>query len=60
MNKLEEPKRPMTSFFIFMNEHREQIKLDHPGIKFTDIGKRASEMWKALDDKTVRVFKSDN
>lgn len=38
---------------IFMNEKREQIKNENPGIKVTDISKKGGEMWRELKDKTV-------
>lgn len=40
---------------IWMNETREEIKADNPGIKVTDIAKRAGELWKELKDKTVSI-----
>jgi len=46
------PKRPMSAYMLFLGEKREQIKKDNPDITFTDIPKRAGEMWKALTDKT--------
>lgn len=48
-----QPKRATTAFMIFMNEKREEIKNDNPGIKVTEIGKKAGEMWRELKDKTV-------
>ena len=47
------PKRAQSAFMIFMNEHREQIKRDNPGIAFTDIAKKRGEMWRELSDKSV-------
>ena len=32
------------------------IKQEIPGASLGDIGKRAGEMWKALDDKSVSLF----
>jgi len=41
---------------LFFNEHRQQIMADNPGIVFTDISKKAAEMWKAQSDKTVSRY----
>ncbi|KAK5644541.1 hypothetical protein RI129_005841 [Pyrocoelia pectoralis] len=48
----DEPKRPSSAFMLWLNEHREQIKGDNPGIKVTEIAKKGGEMWKELKDKT--------
>lgn len=37
-----------------MNDKREQIKNENPGIKVTDISKKGGEMWRELKDKSVR------
>jgi len=46
------PKRPMTAFMLFLNENREPIKRDNPGIAFTEIAKKGGEMWKEMTDKS--------
>ncbi|XP_012256415.2 FACT complex subunit Ssrp1 [Athalia rosae] len=46
------PKRPTTAFMLWLNETREQIKADNPGIVVTDIAKKGGEMWRALSDKS--------
>jgi structure-specific recognition protein 1 len=46
------PKRAQSAFMIWMNEHREQIKEENPGIKVTEIAKKAGEMWNVLKDKS--------
>jgi len=46
------PKRPTTAFMIWLNENREKIKEDNPGISFTDISKKGGELWKELKDKS--------
>lgn len=38
---------------IWLNETREQIKKDNPGIKVTEIAKKGGEMWREIKDKTV-------
>ncbi|TFK69985.1 hypothetical protein BDN72DRAFT_878061 [Pluteus cervinus] len=39
------PKRPMTSFFLFANDHRHSID---PSLKTTDKAKKLGEAWKSL------------
>lgn len=46
------PKRPTTAFMIWLNETREKIKSENPGISVTDIAKKGGELWKELKDKT--------
>ncbi|XP_053964664.1 FACT complex subunit Ssrp1 [Anastrepha ludens] len=46
------PKRATTAFMLWLNDSREQIKKDNPGIKVTEIAKKAGEMWKELKDKS--------
>lgn len=38
---------------MWLNETREQIKRDNPGIKVTEIAKKGGEMWRELKDKSV-------
>lgn len=46
------PKRPLSSYMIFLSDQREQIKRENPGMKITEIAKRGGEMWRALEDKS--------
>jgi len=46
------PKRATTAFMLWLNENRESIKKDNPGIKITEIAKKGGEMWQALKDKS--------
>lgn len=47
------PKRPQTAFMLWLNNERETIKADNPGIKVTEIAKKGGELWKELKDKSV-------
>ena len=49
-----QPKRNQSAYFIWMNENREKIKRDHPGLSVTEFGKKAGALWKDLTDKSVR------
>jgi hypothetical protein len=42
------PKRPMSAFFLYMKENRENIKRDNPTAEFLDIPRIGAEQWKAL------------
>lgn len=46
------PKRPMSAYMLWLNEIREQIKQENPGISVTELSKVAGEKWKKIDDKT--------
>jgi len=46
------PKRPMSAYFLWLNENRDQIKADNPGASVSDIAKRGGELWRELKDKT--------
>ena len=43
-----------------MNENREQIKKDHPGLSIAEFGKKAGELWKAMTDKSVSFYSTKN
>lgn len=49
----ERPKRPLSAYMIWLNETRESIKKESPGIKVTEIAKRGGELWRELTDKSV-------
>lgn len=38
---------------LWLNDNREQIKKDNPGIKVTEIAKKGGEMWRELKDKSI-------
>ncbi|KAH8233657.1 hypothetical protein KR026_010980 [Drosophila bipectinata] len=48
----DKPKRATTAFMLWLNDTREKIKKDNPGIKVTEIAKKGGEMWKELKDKS--------
>nr|CAG4646893.1 EOG090X02Z1 [Megafenestra aurita]SVE92283.1 EOG090X02Z1 [Megafenestra aurita] len=47
------PKRPQSSYMLWLNETREQIKADNPGISVTDLLKKGGELWKKVEDRSV-------
>jgi hypothetical protein len=52
----DKPKRPMSAYMLWLNSAREQIKADNPGLKVTEIAKKGGEIWRAMKDKSVRIF----
>lgn len=56
----EKPKRPLSAYMLWLNEHREEIKKENPGIKVTEIAKRGGELWRGLTDKSVSNFRNTN
>jgi hypothetical protein len=49
------PKKPATSFVLFSNTVREQVKEENPGLSFLDLGKKLGEMWREMDPQVFRV-----
>ncbi|XP_042858739.1 FACT complex subunit Ssrp1-like isoform X2 [Penaeus japonicus] len=45
------PKRAQSAYFIWLNEHREMIKKENPGISITELSKLAGQKWRELKDK---------
>lgn len=50
------PKKPQTSYFLFMNTKRPEIKAAEPGLGFGDMTKKLTEMWKALTDEDKKTY----
>jgi len=47
-----QPKRGQSSYFLWMNANRDDIKKENPEFGIGDIAKKAGELWKALSDKS--------
>jgi structure-specific recognition protein 1 len=47
------PKRPQSAYFLWFNANREEMKKENPEMGVTDLSKKAGELWKQLEDKTV-------
>ena len=50
------PKKGMSAFMMFSNEHRNNIKAANPEATFGEIGRKVGEAWKALNDKQKAVY----
>jgi hypothetical protein len=49
-------RRGMTGFIAFSNEHREEVKKEHPTASFGELGKRLGKMWRALSDEEKQKY----
>jgi len=45
------PKRGLSAYMFFANEQRENVRDEHPGISFGQVGKELGSRWKGLDEK---------
>ena len=50
----------MTAFFAFMNDERENVQKDNPGMAHTGIAKIVGEMWKALSAENKKIYVDNN
>ncbi|CAK9301896.1 unnamed protein product [Gordionus sp. m RMFG-2023] len=46
------PKRPLTSYFIWLQENRERLKQENPGASITEISKFGGEGWRNTKDRS--------
>nr|XP_022917432.1 FACT complex subunit Ssrp1 [Onthophagus taurus] len=46
------PKRAPSAYMLWLNENREKIKSQNPGISVIEIAKKGGEMWKEIKDKS--------
>ena len=47
------PKKALSAYMLWLNDTREEIKKDNPGISITELSKKAGVLWKAMEDKSV-------
>ncbi|KAG7551636.1 High mobility group box domain superfamily [Arabidopsis thaliana x Arabidopsis arenosa] len=50
------PKRPLTAFFIFMNDFRKTYTDKNPYINVRDLAKHGVEKWKSLTEKKKKFY----
>ncbi|KAG2316746.1 hypothetical protein Bca4012_067588 [Brassica carinata] len=50
------PKRPLTAFFIFMNDFRKTFKEENPSSNVKDVAKQGGEKWKSLTEEEKKVY----
>lgn len=47
----------MTSFMLFSQEHRADVRAKHPEMATTEVAKKLGEMWRALSDSKKQKYK---
>ncbi|KAJ4884562.1 high mobility group B protein 7-like [Raphanus sativus] len=50
------PKRPLTAFFIFMNDFCKTFKEENPSSNVKDVAKQGGEKWKSLTEEEKKVY----
>ncbi|KAJ0236299.1 High mobility group B protein 7 [Hirschfeldia incana] len=50
------PKRPLTAFFIFMNDFRKTFKEENPSSNVKDVAKQGGEKWKSLTEEEKKIY----
>nr|CAG4646112.1 EOG090X02Z1 [Macrothrix elegans] len=46
------PKRAQSAYMLWLNDTRDKIKADNPGISVTELTKKAGELWKKVEDRS--------
>ena len=54
------PKRPASSYLLFQNEVRKELKEQHPNLSNTDLLSMISEQWKKMSDDQKEVRRVTN
>jgi len=52
-----QPKKPMSGYFMWLQAAgREKINAEFPGLKVTEVGKKAGEMWREMGDSDKKEW----
>ena len=51
-----QPRKNLSSYFIWMQENRQRIKSRYPGLNLAEFAKKAGEIWSNIGDKSVSFF----
>merc|ERR1712034_55948 len=54
------PKRPATTFFVFANEIRAEVREDNPEASIGQLGKLLGERYNALDEDQKAAYKAQS
>eukprot|EP00466_Bigelowiella_natans_P010225 jgi/Bigna1/86594/estExt_fgenesh1_pg.C_120032 len=57
---LRKPKRPLSAFFLFLNDHRAACRKENPDAKIGEITKILSQKWKGLNDGEKKKYEDKN
>ena len=52
----DQPKRPLTSYFLFMQDQRPIVRKKHPALKGTEVNTKISELWKTVSTKDKKRY----
>ena len=52
------PKKPATSFVLFSNTVREEVKAANPGLSFIELGRKLGEMWREMDPAVKKDYEN--
>ncbi|XP_010546256.1 PREDICTED: high mobility group B protein 7 [Tarenaya hassleriana] len=50
------PKRPLTAFFLFLDDFRKTFKEENPGSSVKDVAKQGGEKWKSMTDEEKKPY----
>ena len=51
------PKQPLTGYVRFLNDRREKVRQDNPGLSFSEITKLLGSEWSTLPQQDKQVGK---
>ncbi|CAD8120676.1 unnamed protein product [Paramecium sonneborni] len=54
------PKKPLTAYFLFLGDERQQIMKNNPASKISEITQIAARMWMELDEKKKEEYQKRN
>jgi len=52
------PKRPATSYILFQNDIRDELKAQHPGLPYKELLGKVSEAWQKLADTEKKNYQN--
>lgn len=59
LNLPEKPKKPLTAYFIYLSEHRQEVVKKNPNLKMTEIIKHLGIKWRNIDESEKEKYSKD-
>ncbi|PWN49872.1 hypothetical protein IE53DRAFT_387883 [Violaceomyces palustris] len=50
------PKRPLSAYMFFSQDHRDRVKADNPDAGFGDVGRLLGAKWKEMSDAEKKPY----
>ncbi|SPO36695.1 probable NHP6B - nonhistone chromosomal protein [Pseudozyma flocculosa] len=50
------PKRPLSAYMFFSQDHREKVKTENPDAGFGDVGRLLGAKWKEMSDSEKQPY----